>query len=69
MTDLSVVSDTLGTPIDGILGCPLFEGSLLEIDFPSKEVRVSVGTLAGERGDDQFKVSGDQRPYVPANFV
>ncbi len=66
--DLTGVSDALGVALDGILGCPLFEGMLLRIDFPNRTVQVRTGTLDGEERDDQFKVAGTQRPYVRVSF-
>jgi len=62
--DLADVSDAFGTTIDGILGCPLFEDALLRIDFPSREVRVQLGTLKGRKRADLFRFSGKKRPVV-----
>jgi len=62
--DLADVSDAFGTPIDGILGCPLFEDALLRIDYPNRDVRVQLGTLEGPKRDDLFRFSGKNRPFV-----
>lgn len=63
--DLNPISDALGRRLDGILGCPLFEGSLLVLDYPAREVRLRSGSLEGEKREDQFRVSGADRPFVP----
>ncbi len=62
--DLSMLSDAMGMVLDGILGCPLFDGTLLRIDYPNREVRVLVGTLVGTKRKDQFHISGAHRPFV-----
>lgn len=62
--DLSAVSDALGMVIHGILGCPLFQESLLIIDFQNRRVSVRTGTLIGPKRENQFRVTGADRPYI-----
>ncbi len=62
--DLTGPSDALGLVLDGILGCPLFEGSVLRIDYPGQEVSVRTGSLPAGKREDQFTVTGATRPHV-----
>lgn len=62
--NLDDVSDSLGLRLDGIIGCPLFRGLLLNINYPERIVRLEVGSLKEMKSENRFHYSGSSRPHV-----
>ena len=63
--DMSDLSLALGRPLDGILGYPIFQSVLLEIDYPSQEVRMRRGTLPEPDGRWILPLRSDRAcPYI-----
>jgi len=64
--ELDHLGRTLGTPIDGLLGYPVFRDVTLTLDYPGRQVRVASGEPAVAAADDlQLRLApGRRRPWV-----
>ncbi|GJM44482.1 MAG: hypothetical protein DHS20C21_13240 [Gemmatimonadota bacterium] len=63
--ELDLVSRTIGAPVDGILGYPTFRSTVLTLDYPAKEVRVTPSAAPMPRAETVLRLKGGRRrPWV-----
>jgi len=62
--DLTNVSSAFGVRVDGILSYSVFDGYLLTIDYPQREVRVHSGRLSRSKSKNVLR-TGFRHPDIP----
>lgn len=68
--DLDHIADALGFPLDGILGYTAFQGMLLTLDYPDREIRVRKGELPKADGKSIYRITRKERrrPFIEFDF-
>lgn len=66
--DLRSLSATFGVRLDGILGYSFFDGVLLTVDYPRRQVRAQRGQLPPTDGKRILRATRRSAPYVEARI-
>jgi Aspartyl protease len=68
LSDLDAMQDRIGIPLGGILGFPAFEGVLLTLDYPNKQVVLEQGALDANAADVLTMTMHNLHPAVQAQL-
>lgn len=62
--DLDDVAESLGEPLDGVLGYPVFGSCLLTLDYGRREVRLARGSLPRDAASGVLRLEDGHVPYL-----